>query len=153
MTTGANLKISNGRMLWYKPLISGDELLIQSHETRMSARQGTYRPFLEYGNPFVDILSGEIGETRKDMRIVSDTKQCALQDGRIIDCIVDTDSIEVREGALYFEYELFKKDGGTLKSPFPSEIEDEEVLFDNFISEDGENFITENSENFVTESL
>ncbi len=120
MTTGANVKVTNGRMLWHEPFISGDELLIQSHEARMSARQGTYLPFPEYGNPFVDTLTAEISETERDMRIVSETKQCALQDARFIDCIVDENTIEVVEGNLFFQYELFKKDGGSLQGSFPS---------------------------------
>lgn len=152
MTTGANFKITNGRMLWYEPLISGDDLLIQSHENRMHAKQGTYLPFPQYGNPFVDTLSAEISDAERDMRLVSETKQCTLQDARFIDSIVDTDSIEVIEGSLYFEYELFKKDGGTFRFPLPPESE-EEVLFHNLISELGDNLITEDSGNFVTESL
>lgn len=119
MTTGANFKVTNGRMLWYEDLISGDELLIQDHEHRMHAKQGTYLPFPEYGNPFVDTLSAEISDAERDMRLVSETKQCTLQDARFIDSIVDTDSIEIREGVLYFEYELFKKDGGTITGSFP----------------------------------
>jgi len=122
MTTGANFKITNGRMLWYEPLISGDELLIQSHENRMSARQGTYLPFPTYGNPFVDTLTQEISETERDMRVVSETKECTLQDERFIDSVVDPDSISVVEGVLNFEYELFKKDGGTLHGSFPIAI-------------------------------
>lgn len=119
MTTGANFKITNGRMLWYESLISGDDLLIQSHENRMSAKQGTYLPFPQYGNPFVDTLSAEISDAERDMRLVSETKQCTLQDARFIDSIVDTDSIEVVKGVLNFEYELFKKDGGTITGSFP----------------------------------
>lgn len=120
MTTGANFKVTNDRMLWYEPLISGDELLIQSHEARISVRQGTYLPFLTYGNPFVNTLTEEISEIERNMRIISETKQCALQDARFIDCIVDENTIEVIEGALYFQYELFKKDGGSLQGSFPS---------------------------------
>ncbi len=119
MTTGANFKVTNGRMLWHKPLISGDELLIQSHEARMSSRQGTYLPFPEYGNPFVDTLTEEISEIERNMRLASETKQCTLQDSRFIDSIVDEDSIEIIEGVLYFQYELFKKDGGSLQGSFP----------------------------------
>ncbi len=157
MTTGANFKITNGRMLWYEPLISGDELLIQSHENRMSAKQGTYLPFPIYGNPFVDTLTEEISETERDMRLVAETKQCTLQDARFVDSIVDTESIEIVEGTLNFGYELFKRDGGTIQVIFPSvpdtpdpDVPPETVLW-NRETESGFNRITESGFNRITE--
>lgn len=162
MTTGANFKVTNGRMLWHKPLISGDELLIQSHEARMSARQGSYLPFPEYGNPFVDTLTEEISEVERNMRLVSETKQCTLQDGRFIDSIVDETTIEIIEGILNFQYELFKRDGGSFKETFPffsrgiipvDPIEPVAFPYYNLISEDGRNFITEDGKNLVTELI
>lgn len=153
MTTGANFEVENERVLWYRPLISGEQLLIQDHEARVHAKQGTYLPYSEYGNPFVATLSSEINKTEKDMRLASEMKECALQDPRFTDCIVDAETI-VEEGlGLDFEYQLITADGQIISFPTASQVE-EEILFDNFISEDGENFITENtSENFVTESL
>ena len=115
MTTGSNFKVVNGRILWYQSLISGDKLLIQDHEARMHARQGTYKPHLEYGNPFVNTLTVEISDTERDMRLVSETKECTLQDSRFVDSIVDPVSIEVRETALYFRYEAVKTAGGLLE--------------------------------------
>ncbi|MCK5603733.1 hypothetical protein KAR91_17735 [Candidatus Pacearchaeota archaeon] len=157
MTTGANFKVTNGRMLWYDPLISGDDLLIQDHEHRMHVKQGTYLPFPQYGNPFVDTLTQEISDAERDMRLVSETKQCTLQDSRFIDSIVNTDLIEIREGSLYFEYEVFKKAGGTISFPIvvpeepPDPGEPPEILFYNRITEDYFNRINEDGNNRITE--
>jgi len=118
MTTGANFKVEDGRMQWWEDLITGDDLLTQDHEARAHARQGTYLPFPEYGDPFVDTISSEISDKERNMRLGSEMKQCALQDARFVDCIVDQESIVVAEGALNFEYEIFKKDGGSLVFEF-----------------------------------
>lgn len=118
MTTGANFKVVDGRIQWWESLIMGDELLTQDHEARAHARQGTYLPCPEYGDPFVDTLSSEISETERNMRLGAEMKQCVLQDARFADCIVDQESIVIEEGALRFEYEIFKKDGGSLVFEF-----------------------------------
>ena len=118
MTTGANFEVDNGRVLWYRSLIFGDELLIQDHEARAHSRQGTYNPHLEYGDPFVDTITAEISKTERDMRLASDMKQCALQDGRFIDCIVDPDSIVEEDVTMSFTYVLHKAGGGILEQEF-----------------------------------
>lgn len=159
MTTGANFEAQNGRILWWQSLISGDKLLTQDHESRVMSRQETYRPYSEYGNPFVDTISSEISKTERDMRLISEMKECSLQDGRFVDCIVDEDSILEEENTLTFKYELIKANGGIIEFDFPlsGQIEEPvdpevpEILYYNFISEDGDNFISEDSENFITE--
>lgn len=120
MTTGANFEVENGRVLWYKPLISGDQLLAQDHEARAHARQRTYRPYLEYGDPFVETLSSEISKTERDMLLVANMKECTLQDERFIDCIVDTESIIEEENIMSFNYQIIKVDGNTLLAGFNS---------------------------------
>lgn len=120
MTTGANFKEVDGRVLWYKSLIFGDDLLSQDHEARAHARQGTYKPYPEYGNPFVETLSSEISKTERDMLLSSDMKECSVQDVRFVDCIVDQDSI-VEEGTkMTFQYQLIKADGGQIAREFSS---------------------------------
>jgi len=121
MTTGANFEIENKRVLFWKPLVSGDKLLTQDHESRFSQRQGSYLPEPEYGNPFVDTLSDDsISKTERDLRLISETKQCSLQDSRFVDAVVDSASI-VEEGVkLSFTYELFKTDGGSIERTFNS---------------------------------
>lgn len=120
MTAGANFKEENGRVLWYESLIFGDDLLAQDHEARAHSRQGTYRPYPEYGNPFVETLSSEISKTERDMLLSSNMKECTLQDVRFVDCIVDQDSI-VEEGAtMTFQYQLIKADGGIIEQEFTS---------------------------------
>lgn len=112
MTTGANFEIEDERVLWYRPLISGDQLLTQDHEARAHAKQGTYLPYPEYGNPFVTTLSSEITKAERDMRVVAEMKEMALQDPRFTDCIVDTETIEELELGLTFKYKLIRADGG-----------------------------------------
>jgi len=120
MATGANFEIIDGRIQWWKPLIYGDALLAQDHEARAHSMQVTYRLYPEYGNPFVDTLTAEISETERNMRIQADMKQCTLQDGRFIDCIVDQASIVVEKGILTFNYSLIKADGGSITETFTS---------------------------------
>jgi hypothetical protein len=120
MTTGANFKIVDGRVQFWESLISGDELLIQDHEARMHAKQGSYNPNSEYGNPYAITLSAEIGEAERNMRLISETKECTLQDVRFNDAVVDEDSIRQDESAQYFTYVLYKADGGTLRGEFNS---------------------------------
>lgn len=118
MTTGANFKVINGRVQWWEPLISGDELLIQDHEERVNSRQGSYRLYLQYGNPYVNSLSAEISETERNLRLVAEMKECTLQDPRFNDCIVDTTSIVVEQGVQTFNYDLIKADGGVISESF-----------------------------------
>ena len=120
MTTGANFKVTNGIVQWWDDLIYGDDLIRQDHEARISARQGTYLPYPEYGNPYIDTLSEEISETERNLRCVSETKECALQDARIIDCVVDPDSIQDVEGTQTFSYYLVRADGGELEFEYSS---------------------------------
>ncbi len=121
MTTGANFKIENKRVLFWEPLVTGDDLLVQDHESRFSQRQGSYLPELEYGNPFVDTLSDDsISKTERDLRLIAETKECSLQDSRFVDAVVEPASI-VEEGVkLSFTYELFKTDGGSIQRDFNS---------------------------------
>ncbi len=112
MTTGANFQIENNRVLWYKPLIFGEQLLIQDHEARAHAKQGAYLPYPEYGDPFVTTLSSEITKTERNMRLIAELKECTLQDPRFTDCIVDPESIEELELGLTFKYVLIRADGG-----------------------------------------
>lgn len=112
MTTGANFEIKNERVLWYRPLISGEQLLIQDHEARVHAKKGTYLPYPEYGNQFVTTLSAEINKTERDMRLVAEMKESSLQDPRFTDSIVDTETIEELELGLTFKYKLIRADGG-----------------------------------------
>lgn len=121
MPTGANFKVTNGRVLWYQSLISGDELLIQDHEHRAHARQGSYIPYEQYGNPFVETISSEISQTERYMRLSADMKECTLQDPRFVDCIVDQNSIVEEENTLTFDYQIIKADGGSLISEFTSD--------------------------------
>ena len=121
MTTGANFKVENGRVLWWKPLISGDELLTQDHEARIHSRQSSYRLYPEYGNPFVNTMSSEISKTERDMRLVAETKECTLQDERFVDCIVDSESIAESELELTFNYQIVKADGGVIAQSFSSQ--------------------------------
>ena len=81
-------------------------------KARAHARQGTYLPYPEYGDPFVATLSSEISKTERDMRLIAELKECALQDPRFTDCIVDPESIEELELGLTFKYELIRADGG-----------------------------------------
>lgn len=118
MTTGANFKVIDGRVQWWLSLISGDELITQDHEHRMHARQGTYRLYDQYGNPFAITLSSEISKIERNMRLVSETKECSLQDARINDSIVDPNSIVEEETKLTFNYQLVKADGGILQQSF-----------------------------------
>ena len=122
MTAGANFEIADGRVLWWNPLATGDVLIAQDHEARMRSRQGTYIPYSEYGNPFVKTMSSEISITERNMRLISETKECALQDPRLIDAIVDEDSITDIEGTLEFSYQLIRADGGTIQSEFSSDL-------------------------------
>ncbi len=158
MTTGANFKVSNGRMLWHRPLITGDELLVQDHEARAHARQGTYKPYPEYGNPFVLTMTSEISQTERNMLLVSNMKECSVQDVRFIDCIVDENTIVEEENTILFDYLLIKADGGTIEFRFgeptieePEEPGPPEILFYNLITEETENFITEDGQNFISE--
>lgn len=118
MATGANFKIENGRVLWYKPLIHGDNLLSQDHEARAKTRQGSYRLHPQYGNPFITTLSSEISETERNMLLPANMKECTLQDSRFVDCIVDESSIQEIDGKLTFRYELIKTEGGSLQKEF-----------------------------------
>ena len=120
MTEGANFKEENGRVFWYESLIVGDDLLAQDHEARAHSRQGTYKPYPEYGNPFVETLSSEISKTERDMLLSSDMKECSLQDVRFVDCIVDKNSIVEKETTMTFQYELIKADGGAIEQEFSS---------------------------------
>ena len=156
MTTGANFEVENERVLWYRPLISGEQLLIQDHEARVHAKQGTYLPYSEYGNPFVATLSSEINKTERDMRLVSETKECSLQDPRFTDCIVDTETISEEDLGLTFKYELIRADGGIIAFPSaPSIIRGEEpeleILYYNRITEERFNRISEDGSNRITE--
>jgi hypothetical protein len=121
MTAGANYKLKDGRVQFWEPLVTGDELITQDHEARFHARQASYLPELEYGNPFVDTLSNDtISETEVDMRLIAETKECSLQDARIVDAVVDPSSIERTKTRLDFKYELFKRDGGSIQQEFSS---------------------------------
>jgi len=122
MPTGANFKETDGRVLWYKPLIFGDELLTQDHEARFHARQGSYLLVPEYGNPFIETLTSEISKTEREMLLISETKECAVQDPRIVDAAVDPESI-VDDGISFsFSYELTKADGGILEEEFSNDF-------------------------------
>lgn len=119
MTAGANFPIRNGRVYFWEPLVTGDELIIQDHEIRMRQRQLTYAPYGQYGNPFADTLSDDsISETERDLRLISETKECALQDARIVDAVVDPSSIKTEGIEIKFNYELFKTDGGSVQGTF-----------------------------------
>ena len=121
MTAGANFEIENKRVLFWKPLVTGDKLLTQDHEARFSQRQGSYLPELEYGNPFVDTLSDDsISKTERDLRLISETKECSLQDSRFVDAIVNPTSIVEVGIKISFTYELFKTDGGSIERTFNS---------------------------------
>ena len=121
MTAGANFKIEKGRVLFWEPLVTGDELLTQDHEARMRQRQGSYNPYQQYGNPFVDTLSDDsISKTERDLRLISETKECALQDDRFVVAVVDPSSIAENGVELSFNYELFKTDGGSIQGTFNS---------------------------------
>lgn len=122
MPTGANFKETDGRVFWYRPLILGDELLTQDHEARMHVRQRSYGLFPEYGNPFVETLTSEISETERNMLLVSETKECAVQDPRIVDAVVDESSIVDDGIAINFRYEITKADGGILEQEFSSDL-------------------------------
>ncbi len=120
MTTGANFEIEDNRVLWYKPLIFGEQLLIQDHEARAHARQGSYRPYPEYGNPFVATLSSEISKIERDLQVKADFKEMTVQDIRFTDCIVDETTI-VEEGLTYsFKYTLITADGEEIELEFSS---------------------------------
>ena len=118
MTAGANFKIDSGRILFWESLVTGDTLIAQDHEARMHVRQGTYIPYPQYGNPFVRTMSSEISVTERNMRLISETKECSLQDIRLVDSIVDEDSITEEEGKLEFTYQLIKADGGSIQTSF-----------------------------------
>ena len=156
MTAGANLEINNGRILFWKSLVIGDKLITQDHEARMSAKQGTYIPYPQYGNPFVRTMVSEISAIERNMRLVSETKECALQDRRLVDAIVDTFSIVEDGSVVDFKYDLIKASGGVLERKEEEEepdIPEIDLPFYNFITEDGDNFITEDGDNFITETI
>ena len=79
MTAGANFEIENGRILWWESLVTGDELIAQDHEARIHAKQGTYIPYPQYGNPFVRTMVSEISITERNMRLISETRECSLK--------------------------------------------------------------------------
>jgi hypothetical protein len=122
MTAGANFEIVNNRVQFWKTLVTGDKLITQDHEARFGQRQGSYNPEQQYGNPYVNTLSDDsISETERDLLLVSQTKECSLQDDRIIDAVVDTTSI-VRKGTeISFKYKLFKTSGGSIQRDFSSD--------------------------------
>lgn len=122
MTTGANFKIKNGRVLWYKPLVYGDELLTQDHEARARSKQGLYKSYPEYGNPFINTLTLEISKVERDLLLVANMRECTLQDSRFVDCTVDETSINEANGMITFKYELSKADGGKLEQEFSSDL-------------------------------
>ncbi|MCP4749373.1 MAG: hypothetical protein GY866_00635 [Proteobacteria bacterium] len=122
MDTGANFQVNaQGHVLWYKPLISGDDLLVQDHEARVNAKQRTYIPHPQYGNPYAATLTREISETERDMLLPENMKECTLQDTRFIDCIVNKSSIEVEGQKQSFDYTVVKKDGTELQRSFSSD--------------------------------
>ncbi len=152
MTAGANFEINNGRILFYKELVIGDKLITQDHEARMSAKQGTYTPYPEYGNPFIRTMVSEISVIERNMRLGSETKECVVQDRRLVDAVVDTFSIADDGSIIDFKYALIKASGGVLELKFEEE-EDPLVGLSsyNLISEDGDNLISEDGDNFITE--
>lgn len=115
MTTGANFKVEDGIILWYRPLISGDELLIQDHEARMKTGQLTYRPYPQFGNPFIDVLSSEISIIERNMLLIANIKECTRQDVRLLDGIVDEASIVDEGKTVRFNYTIIKRDGGVIE--------------------------------------
>lgn len=119
MTAGADFKVTDKRIEFWEKLVTDDALILQDHKSRINAAQGTYRMYPQYGNPFIDTLSDDsISETERDMRLISEIRECALQDPRIVDAEVDPSTI-AREGTqINFDYEIFKTDGGTLTITF-----------------------------------
>lgn len=119
MTAGANFEIKNKRVLFWEPLVTGDKLMTQDHELRMSQRKESYTPYPQYGNEYVDTLSdSSISETERDLRLISETKECALQDDRFSDAVVDPTSIKKDGIEQNFKYELFKTSGGSIQREF-----------------------------------
>lgn len=119
MITGFNKIIDeDGFFQWWKPQIQGDDLLNQDHKARSEAKQGSYRVDSEYGNPLPNTLTQGIPARELNMRIVTETREMTLQDGRFKECIVDLESIDIINDNLDFKYKNVKQDGTTIDREF-----------------------------------
>jgi len=117
MITGYNKKVDQkGLIQWWKPLISGNDLLAQDHTHRFETRQGSYRVDFEYGNQLHHTIIQGVSMRELNMRIQADIRAVTLQDGRIKECVVDMSSIEIQSGGaeLTFEYKMIKNDGTSI---------------------------------------
>lgn len=120
MITGFNKIVDDdGFVQWWKAPIQGDDLLAQDHKGRSETKQGSYPVDLEYGNPLANTIPQNLPFRELNMRIIAETREMSLQDGRFKECIVDAQSIEILEGnQLHFNYQLVKQDGTTIDREF-----------------------------------
>lgn len=119
MITGFNKIIDDdGFFQWWKDPIQGDDLLSQDHKARSETKQGSYVVDFEYGNPLPNTLNQSVPARELNLRIISETREMALQDGRFKECIVDFETIEIIDGELHFNYQLVKQDGTIIDRNF-----------------------------------
>ncbi len=119
MITGFNKEVDeDGFVQWWNPLIDGDALLAQDHKHRAETKRGGYLVDLEYGNPLINSLTQGLPFRELNLRVMAETREMSLQDGRVKECIVDMNTVEVVNQQLKFNYQLVKQDGSVIDREF-----------------------------------